>query len=104
MSYPMTFKRFVNRNGMTGDYGTRISTVNLDQPGLLGQEHFLTTMAPHWRDALLHIDMRWGCILGDLRRLEKDGQDEDAICKHIAERTGVDPETVAVVLKEFLTW
>lgn len=105
MGYPMTFGRFVNRNDLVGDYGTRLSTVNLG-PGAstLSEAEFNTALAPHWREALVNADMRWGQMLGDLRRLEHDAQDEGSLCVRISNRIGVDPDVVGAVLKEFMSW
>lgn len=97
MGYPMTFGRLLGRNGLkTGGYGTRMSTVNLDGDSGL--------FARYWREALIHSDSKWGLLLGDLRRLEADAVDERAICKHVSQSTGIDEDTVAIVIKEFMSW
>lgn len=82
MGYPMTYQRVLNRNRLKdGDY----------------QE-----------SPPIHINgMTKGQIenlLGDLRRLEQDTQDENALVKHIQFRTNIDPEVIAAVLKEFINW
>lgn len=84
MGYPMTFQRVVNRNGLKdGSYEYPPSMWFGDAEGLR-------------KRAML--------LAGDLRRLENDALDEQAICGHIADRTGIDRDTVAAVLKEFISW
>ncbi len=99
MSYPMTFRRFINRNALgEGDYTKAPSAhairVNTNLPGL----------PPHHVERLQAYEATMAFILGDLRRLEHDAMDEDAICSHIAARTGIDRDVVAAVLKEFISW
>lgn len=109
MSYPMTFKRLINRSGLVdGDYGMvpqRLAAgVNLKDRGLTSQDEFDQLMAPYYRERIESY-MAWAKrFAGDLRRLELDAVDEEATCKHIADRTGVDPDVVAIVLKEFMEW
>lgn len=100
----MTYQRVINRNGMHGDYGTKLSSVNLDFPGTLSDEKFKQVMAEHWQSALKFSDAHWGNVMGDLRRLEKDTVDEHTVCQHIATVTNINAEIVAVVLKEFLNY
>ncbi len=84
MGYPMTWQRFIRRNRLTeGDY-----VVSPDAFWTGSQE----------------VPQRVRNMMGDLRRLEKDALDERAICVHIAKETGTDAETVAAVLKEFMSW
>ncbi len=113
MGYPMTFGRFVNRNRLQGDYGTRMSMRNTkpyDRELLKGFDpdvDRIDVLLSHSADLGKEIDSldgRWGLMLGDLRRLEADASDEGAVCKHIAARTGIDAEIVAAVLKEFIAW
>jgi hypothetical protein len=109
MGYPMTFQRFLNRNGLKdGGYGK--------PPEGWGQ---------HWqergyvRDAFTErerefldqanrdrgrLSERLGLVAGDLRRLEAHAVDENGICKYIAGRISIPEETVAAVLKEFMAW
>jgi hypothetical protein len=85
MGYPMTFRRVVNRNGLNdGDYGKPPQTWSAYGGSDLSQKATL--------------------LAGDLRRLERDAVDENAICAHIAGKTGIDREIVAAVLKEFISW
>lgn len=73
----MTYRRVLNRNGLaTGGYNPAGGN-SADSKALL---------------------------LGDLRRLEEDTVDEKATCLYISRKTGIDVETVAAVLKEFMAW
>jgi hypothetical protein len=105
LGYPMTFGRFINRNGLRGD-GRYLSHVNLEVTSgtTLSPGEATAALAPHWRAALINANAWYGRMVDDLRRLERDGQDEDAVCRGIAARTGVDADVVAIVLKEFLSW
>lgn len=97
MGYPMTYRRVVNRNYLgEGDYTTPSPRPLLNvNPDAL----------PEWAQSdVKNARSRWSMLLGDLRRLERDATDEQATCKHIARLTGIDPETVAIVLKEFFQW
>lgn len=107
MGYPMTFRRFVNRNALTkGDYGDagRLRLlVNTRSRGLIKtEEEFVAYLGPRWRDELERMDQRHMGLLGDLRRLEQDAVDENAIARGISTRTGIDVEVVAAVLNEFV--
>lgn len=101
MGYPMTFKRVINRNqvseGGYGDWPKTWPAPNLDK--------LAVATNPDWYiDAFNGVKQRVGALLGDLRRLETDAVDENATCKAIALRTGIDEEIVAAVLKEFMQW
>jgi hypothetical protein len=116
MGYPMTWQRFVNRNGLVdGDYQKppkswpqpRGAThIGLDEEFCGFQD--AEALARAYRNSrqrelddhtgLVH---RFGGLAGDLRRLETDALDERAICGLIAEKTGLDADSVAAVLKEF---
>lgn len=72
MGYPMTYRRFIERNHLKGDYDT-------------------STM-------MLPTDM--GLVRGDLRRLEKNQRDEQHLL-HYAELAGITPEQVKIVLDAF---
>ena len=61
-------------------------------------------MHPTIVEAFKRNDSSWMMLLGDLRRLEADVIDEQGICQHIASRIGVDTDTVAAVLKEFVSF
>jgi hypothetical protein len=81
MGYPMTWKRFVNRNGLEdGDY---------------------ENLPARWRSSINAQGARM--IVGDLRRLERDAQDECGLAMQIARRTAIDLDLVAAVLKEFFS-
>lgn len=106
MSYPMTWQRVVKRNGLEdGDYGVTPTAIHYDvavnkNPADDGEP----MVAQVRREALVRLTGRFQNLAGDLRRLERDSQDERATCKYIAARIGVDEDTVAAVLKEFLAW
>lgn len=110
MGYPMTFRRLLNRNGLTeGNYGHSGGPslpwqiqVNLTHPGLLEPDKLAVVQWPYAVDRLKRYESQAALLLGDLRRLESDTVDEGWICKTIASKTGVDPDTVAAVLKEWL--
>ena len=115
MSYPMTWRRIVGRSGLgKGDYndaGDHKNMLNLDQPGIrpgMSEEErlkdFYGRMGPGYVSAIKSNEEQWRMLLGDIRRLEADVADEKAICQHIASRVGVDPDVVAAVLKEFLSF
>lgn len=113
----MTYRRVVNRNGLaTGDYGARISTMNVG-PGETMVDlspddfnegvDFIEVQRRHIADLyneIRRIDGCWSALLGDLRRLERDAVDEKSVCAYVAQRTGIDAEVVAAVLKEFIAW
>lgn len=107
MGYPMTLDRVIHRNGLaTGDYDHPAEwalNVNLDSLGLVkSQEEFDQIMVDDYRRRIREYEQKARMLLGDLRRLEHDAVDEDGTCRIVASRSGVDPETVAVVIREFM--
>lgn len=109
MGYPMTYRRVINRNGLEkGGYGEVPSglavQVNVTDKGLATEEEFHRLIWPHAVERLKRYEGGYSMLLGDLRRLETDTVDERTTCAHIAERTGIDPDVVAAVLKEFMAW
>jgi hypothetical protein len=119
----MTWQRLVNRNGLgEGDYGTPswkwAARVNVDSrepipPGSWDEsveDRDATTLRTTQdlsnarADRVLAYEKASMLLLGDLRRLESDARDEDAVCRYIAQRTGIDAGVVAAVLKEFIEW
>jgi hypothetical protein len=81
MAYPMTYRRVLDRNHLQdGDYG---------QP------------PAGWRHLTAELNQGFAMLAGDLRRLEHDAVDGQALCHEIAERSGQTPEVVASVLREF---
>lgn len=112
MGYPMTYRRVLNRNHLaTGSYEavpqwwpSGMGPVAWDLVGdddrerLLGVLHTFHSTHKSYQDA---IDHKLRLLAGDLRRLESDTTDENAVCKDIARRTGVGADVVAAVL---LAW
>jgi hypothetical protein len=110
----MTYQRVLSRNNITkGGYDAdpviRCGATSIawsvidgyDQRTILGM---LKDTVDRWKAEAEAGNSKWRFLLGDLRRLEADAIDEQAACAHIAARTGVDPDTVAAVLKEFMSW
>lgn len=112
----MTFQRVLARNGLRdGDY-TRLpeswpahgsgAHANLDAPlcGYPSAETLAAAYRSLWRDRIgegARLEHRARQLAGDLRRLERDVVDEGSICSHIVRRTGLAPDVVAGVLREF---
>jgi len=99
----MTWQRFVRRNHLLdGSYAVQpeawAAQVNVNST--VAPEAALDILAAQ-RERLLRYQKQAALLAGDLRRLETDGRDEDALCKHIAERTHLGAAEVAAVLKEF---
>jgi DNA-binding NarL/FixJ family response regulator len=105
MGYPMTWQRVVNRNGLAD--GSYDAVPAAWAPGNVEKNVHAQAVSSvlEWRrerlEALAH---KARMLAGDLRRLELDSVDEGATCKEIARRTGIDVDTVAAVLKEFMSW
>jgi hypothetical protein len=112
MGYPMTWQRFIKRNQLGperggGDYsdaGAHKLLLNLDRPGLGTLEELQMRQVPHMIEYVKQLESRYRTMLGDLRRLEMDSTDENAVCNHIVAATGIEPDSVATVLKEFFAW
>ena len=103
MGYPMTYKRVINRNGLAdGDYDT--------PPQRAPFWHFnnkpevLIHMLPEISKKIDTTLNAYANLCGDLRRFERDTLDEAPFgpVARIAARTGISPDVVAGVLKEFL--
>lgn len=106
MSYPMTWKRVLNRNHLeAGDYNDVPAhwalRVNVRDPGLGTLEQLREGVWPHLVKRSEDYERQAALLLGDLRRLERDVRDESEVCRVIADRTGIDRDVVAGVLKEF---
>src|SRR5437867_756428 len=104
MGYPMTFRRLVNRNGLTdGNYEQTPAAyqigVNTNPISPVNGQDYSKELWPHIRERLERYEASMRLLAGDLRRLEKDAVDENALAKHIAARTGVSVDIVASVLK-----
>lgn len=84
MGYPMTWDRVINRNSLVGNY----TKARCCGGGVV---------AGYQEEVAQHLRM----ISGDIRRLEQDSVDGDYATKRIAEKAGVDIETVQKVLKSF---
>jgi hypothetical protein len=111
----MTYQRVVNRNhlneGGYGDPGRHAINVNLGPDGYDHREDpngdaFTAAIFPHAATRLRDYERAFTMLLGDLRRLEHDAVDENVngVCGYIAQRTGIESEVVAAVLKEFMAW
>lgn len=103
MGYPMTWQRVLRRNNLlSGGYATAPT-------GWDTQVNVNSTVDPHaaleilqaQRLRLLRYEKQATLLAGDMRRLEEDARDEQAICEHIAKRTLLGAAEVAAVLKEF---
>ncbi len=114
----MTFQRLLNRNGLQeGDYTSGLrelaaasepTHVDLDAErcGFVDVEALERAYRGLWdsyRVRHVYVSERLRLLVGDLRRLERDAVDERGICTHIVQRTGLAPDVVAAVLKEFVT-
>lgn len=75
MGYPMSYDRFINRNGLTGDYGSK------------GYEE---------------RDRNSNMLSGDLRRLESDNLDEWHLNCY-AEACGVSVDQARAILEMFFS-
>ena len=110
MGYPMTWKRLLHRNGLTdGDYTTAPQMwgkrVNTRDKGMLETDDaLLAVVAPSLRERVEQYDRQSRNFAGDLRRLELDARDEGAVCAEVARRTGIEADTVAAVLAEFMAF
>lgn len=115
MGYPMTWQRLMNRHRLAfGDYDTdgepgRVAyAVGVEFPGneaFLPEVDYVEVLRKHSEEQRLELvrqAMNWRSLLGDLRRLEKDAVDEGAICRYVAQETGVDADVVAAVLLSFM--
>ena len=104
MGYPMTFRRFVCRNGLEdGDYGEPPGFAPVephpDAARVLSREE----LAEMLRTTTEDYRRRAMSMAGDLRRLERDLVDERALCREITRRTGLSGDDVAAVLRELAT-
>lgn len=98
----MTYRRVVSRNGLTqGDYGkadlTHWPLININN-----KPEALAAFLPEVSKYIQDLQSRLGLLLGDLRRLEHDTQDEGSIARQIQQRTGIDSGVIAAVLKEYI--
>ena len=82
MGYPMTYKRVVMRNYLTGEYESG------PPPGMP------YSLFPDW------WKRQYGMICGDLRRLEKDQRDVAHLYRY-AEIAGCEPAQVKRLLDAF---
>ena len=103
MGYPMTWARVINRNGLKeGDYDKAPWSwqvnLNLDIASI---DKYIQDEMPK---KLREYEGRIKILVGDIRRLEKDAVDENVICKIVAQRTGIDANIVAAVIKEFMSY
>ena len=109
MGYPMTYQRVVNRNQILkgGDYAQApliVFHAPTIMPDYIDDPNVNKRAFEAAREELERANSMIRMVNGDLRRLERDAVDENATCVRIAQRTGIDEETVAAVLKEFFSW
>lgn len=97
MGYPMTFRRVVSRNHLDQEWHA-YAGADVDE----SSHPRLALAYIGWRQAADGFNHRAKLLADDLGRLERDTCDEDGVCKAIARRTGIDPEVIATVLKEFM--
>jgi hypothetical protein len=108
MGYPMTLSRVLNRNGLAdGDYGTTPARWHAAfasvYDGSTGDPmDWYRKLAAQYGRHCERQNSSVQLLAGDLRRLERDTVDEQAICQHVARRTGADADLVAAVLKAYL--
>lgn len=107
LGYPMTWQRLINRNGLgDGDY-------DREPESWRGRSQRLPYVAdlftPKERQLLdqknadrEQVGVAMRLLAGDLRRLEQDAVDERAIARFVAQRTHLELDVVAAVLKEFM--
>ncbi|MHB2015363.1 MAG: hypothetical protein ACYCW6_00285 [Candidatus Xenobia bacterium] len=99
----MTYRRVMSRNHFAaGDYG---DPPRFWQPlaNILESGDVYPDVAAARRTELESKAGMAALLAGDLRRLEHDAVDEQAICQEIVRRTGIDADSVAAVLKEFFS-
>jgi hypothetical protein len=108
MGYPMTYQRVISRNGLAdGDYGTlptRWAGPLSGGPTTYRDDPEWQRTFEMWAAERKQLAGRIQSIAGDLRRLEGDALDEQAITVYIVNKTGVDMDTVALVLRAFMEW
>jgi len=105
MGYPMTFQRIISRNGLAdGDYEHPPSRWLLASPTTIETDSKYTRIIELWGEQNRSLNGRLQFFAGDLRRLEHDALDERAINAYIVSKTGVDADTVALVLRAFMEW
>lgn len=101
MGYPMTWQRVVGRNRLNEDAAWHAyAGADVDESG----HERLHLAYEHWRRAADAFNRRVASLRSDIARLESDTRDEGSICQRIAERTHIEADVVAAVLKEFLSW
>jgi hypothetical protein len=93
----MTVRRVLDRNGLAeGDYadaGRHAANVNLA----------LRVIADVRAERILRYESAMKLILGDLRRLEHDAVDENAIVERVCQMTGIEADDVAAVIRAFMS-
>lgn len=106
MGYPMTYKRVVGRNrlddGNWHSSGSGVAWRSIDDYTVGEAIGLAQTLLMGWNDAAKRHNQRVAMLLDDMDRLRRDTLDEGSVCELIAQRTGVDAEVVAAVLKEWL--
>ena len=92
MGYPMTYKRLVSRNALSGDYAQPTDSFG----ECITPSFHHTCQCGTTRNHLI------GLISGDLRRLESDQRDEAHLSAY-ARIAGITPEQVKAVLDAFFS-
>ena len=97
MGYPMTWQRLIHRNGITPDFPMQWdANVNTSE-----QHDTIANLSRIRAERLERLAKQGASLQADVARLVIDAQDEQALCRHIAERALIPPDVVAAVLKEF---
>ena len=102
MGYPMTLKRFLNRNGLLdGSYDETPQRWRRTPPVTISDDSHVRALIQQWAGDVERWNGSMRLLIGDLRRLERDTLDEQAINANICRVTGIDQDTVAAVLRAY---
>jgi hypothetical protein len=119
MGYPMTFRRLVARNGLQdGGYGkppgdwsnftTELVSASFDKPlcGMKDTEALEEAYRSLWKfknEERKQLHSKISALAGDLRRLERDSIDEQAIVDYIIHRLGyeINRDDIAAIIRFF---
>lgn len=103
MSYPMTWKRMLNRNGLGEvDKWTTLGGAAPNgwsiRTNLQEADDGNAAVGKVRRERLTQMEGQAKRLAHDMIRLRHDTLDEDAILNRIVDATGIDPNDVAAVL------